>query len=99
MDTNCPKHVEFYTKNKFEKLVHQVGFIIRIYHDARTSERQIFIYLYSNRKVYCFCRNTLKNLFFKLHYLHDNLAPTKRAPCEYSMTLIASVRLRDAGNL
>ena len=25
----CPKHVEFYSKNKFEKLVHLVGFIIR----------------------------------------------------------------------
>jgi len=24
----CPKHVEFYSKNKFEKLVHLVGFII-----------------------------------------------------------------------
>ena len=27
---NCPKHVEFYSKNKFEKLMHLVGFIIRI---------------------------------------------------------------------
>ena len=26
---NCPKHVEFYSKNKFEKLVYLVGFIIR----------------------------------------------------------------------
>jgi len=26
---NCPEHVEFYSKNKFEKLVHLVGFIIR----------------------------------------------------------------------
>jgi hypothetical protein len=26
---NCPKHVEFYSKNKFEKLVHLVRFIIR----------------------------------------------------------------------
>jgi len=34
---NCPKLVEFYFKNKFEKLVHLVGFI-RIYHDARSSE-------------------------------------------------------------
>jgi hypothetical protein len=39
--TNCPKHAEFYSKNKFEKLVHLVGFIIRIYHDARSPERQI----------------------------------------------------------
>jgi hypothetical protein len=30
---NCPKHIEeFYFKNKFEKLVHLVGFIIRILH-------------------------------------------------------------------
>jgi hypothetical protein len=36
----CPRHVEFYSKNKFEKLVHLVGFIIRIYHDARFSECQ-----------------------------------------------------------
>ena len=36
----CPKHVKFYSKNKFEKLVHLVGFIIRIYHDARSPERQ-----------------------------------------------------------
>jgi hypothetical protein len=37
---NGLKHVEFYSKNKFEKLVHLVGFIIRIYHDARSPERQ-----------------------------------------------------------
>ena len=28
---NCLKHVEFYSKNKFEKLVHLVSFIIRNY--------------------------------------------------------------------
>jgi len=28
---NCPKYLEFYSKNKFEKLVHLVGFITRIY--------------------------------------------------------------------
>jgi len=38
---NCPKHVEFYSKNKFEKLVHLVGFIIRMYHGARSPEPQI----------------------------------------------------------
>jgi len=40
---NCPKHVEFYYKNKSEKLVHLVGFIIRIYHDARSAERNILL--------------------------------------------------------
>ena len=37
----CPKHVESYSKNKFEKLVLLVGLIIRIYHDARSSECQM----------------------------------------------------------
>jgi hypothetical protein len=41
----CPKHVEFYSKNKCEKLVHLVGFIIRIYHDARSSEYQVYFNL------------------------------------------------------
>ena len=38
---NCPKHVEFYSKNKFEKLVHVVGFIIIIYRNARSFQCQI----------------------------------------------------------
>jgi hypothetical protein len=34
---NCPKHVEFYSKNKFEKLMHLVGFIIRISNACKTA--------------------------------------------------------------
>ena len=34
------KNIEFYSKNKFEELEHLVGFIIRIYHDARSPEGQ-----------------------------------------------------------
>jgi len=37
---NYPKHVKFYSKNKFEKLVHLVGFIVGIFHDARSPECQ-----------------------------------------------------------
>ena len=37
---NYPKHVEFYSKNKFEELVHIFGFIVGVYHDARSPERQ-----------------------------------------------------------
>ena len=40
-ERSCTKHVEFYFKNKFEKSVHPVDFIIRIYHDARSPELQI----------------------------------------------------------
>jgi len=35
---NCPKHIEFYFKNKFEKLVHLVDFIIRM---------EIFVHVYN----------------------------------------------------
>jgi len=38
---NCPKHVEFNSKNKSQKSVHLIGFIVRIYHDARSPERPI----------------------------------------------------------
>ena len=45
-DPARPKHVEFYTKNKFEKLVHLVGFVVRlrVYHDALSSECQNDLY-------------------------------------------------------
>jgi hypothetical protein len=45
---NCPKHVEFYSKNKYEKIVHLVGFIVEIYHDARSHERQTIVVLISS---------------------------------------------------
>ena len=53
--------IEFYSKNIFEKLVHLVGFIIRIYHDARLPERQIkqvtFVckYLVFTERGKCYC--------------------------------------------
>jgi len=48
---NSPKHVEFYSKKKFEKLVLLVGFIIRIYHDAWSPERQIHLCFYAARLI------------------------------------------------
>ena len=52
---NCPKHVEFHFKNKFEKLVHLVGFIIGSLSrctvissnlDFYYSDKYIYIYIY-----------------------------------------------------
>jgi len=40
---NCPKHVEFYSKNKFEKLVRLVGFIIRNFHIVAYRLCQLYI--------------------------------------------------------
>ena len=63
---NCPKHVEFYSKNKFEKLVHLVGFTKRIYHDARSPERQ-FITMHGHLNVKYKCKKTVflihRNMF------------------------------------
>ena len=39
---NSLTHIQFYSKNKFEKLMHIVGFITSTYHDARSPERQNF---------------------------------------------------------
>ena len=41
-----------FQKNKFQKLVHLVGFITRIYHDARSPERQI-------PDMYFYCKNII----------------------------------------
>ena len=43
---NSPKHVEFYSKKKFGKLVQLVGFIIRICHEARSPGRQIASFVF-----------------------------------------------------
>jgi len=49
--------LQFHSENKFEKLVHLVGFIVRIYHDARPHERQ---------KCVCVCVCVQhRSLFFK----------------------------------
>ena len=50
---NCTKHVEFYSKNKFEKLMHLVDFIMRIYHDTRSPERQIANWYFCFQQTKC----------------------------------------------
>jgi len=41
MGTGNVRNMYFYCKNKNEKLVNLVGFITRIYHDARLPGRQM----------------------------------------------------------
>ena len=50
---NCTKHVELHSKNKFEKLMHLVGFITSICHDARSHGRKIRIKLSYIIKTVC----------------------------------------------
>ena len=55
-------HVEFYSKNKFEKLLHLVGFVIRIYHDARSPEcHSVWLLFYE-------CRCIVYIIMYSLHY-------------------------------
>ena len=56
---NCPKHVEFHSKNKFEKLVHLVGFIKRNLNRAR-SKCLSFCYKFSQYMIrYFLCFNQI----------------------------------------
>ena len=41
---NCPTHTEFYSKNKFEKLVHLVGFVIRIHFTYLDNKKTYWIF-------------------------------------------------------
>jgi len=64
---NCLKHVEFYSKNKFEKLMHLVGFYYKIYHDARSSECQGHKWLYKKYQYAILTQN--KSIKNNLHIL------------------------------
>ena len=61
MDRGTLKHVEFYSKNKFEKLVHLVCFIIRI--------------LKSHGHIFCLLRNSA--VCHKVHRSPHPFCPRK----------------------
>ena len=63
-------HVACYSKNKFKKLVHLVGFIIRIHHDAPSPGRQIHILGMCIKKL-CDCHKAPAQ---KSAALHSNCA-------------------------
>jgi len=66
---NCLKYVEFYSKNKFEKLVHLVGFIIIIYHNAWSSECQKLNFTCQKSHIWQNCQNTFLLLLHLLYLL------------------------------
>jgi len=70
---NCPKHVEFYSKNKIEKFVNLFGFITRIHHDERSPEPQISR-LFSRYPSQYTCNSTAAHLMFCVHILVSYLA-------------------------
>jgi hypothetical protein len=58
---NCPKHVEFHAKNKFEKLVHLVGFIIRKSDEATISWKAPYRNSARLQTGFIWLRNSTKN--------------------------------------
>jgi len=56
---SCPKHVEFYSKNTFEKLGHIIVFIIRIFHDARSDINHCCVY---SERLLMMDRGTVRNM-------------------------------------
>ena len=76
---NCPKHVELYSKNTFEKLVHLVGFIIRIY-------QQLFLLHYC----WLFIDARAKNVFCS-EWIEINTAWVKCLSLQVNMLLIFKV--------
>ena len=64
-----------FQKNKFEKLVHLVGFIIRKFHNAESSERQIPLHSIINEHWLFYCVEEYKKRIRKekkAYYLIDN---------------------------
>jgi len=71
------KHVEFYSKNKFDDLAHLVGFIIRMYRDARSCECKIYLWILWKLSTSRHGVTTQKNIIFnntagKLEYRYKN---------------------------
>ena len=98
---NCPKHVEFHSKNKFEKLVHLVGFIISsklsanlydIYHCCVYSEKLLIMDRGTVRNMQSFIpkinlRNYCISWFFISSKLSANLYDIYHC-CVYSEKLL-----------
>jgi len=66
---NCPKHVEFHSKNEFEKLVHPVDFITGIQPQDQDPARKLSAYLYDiyhccvySEKLLMMDRGTVRNM-------------------------------------
>jgi len=81
---NCPKYVEFFSKNKFEKLLHLFGFIIRMYLYS--------FWIYLNPLSYCsFFLPTRINLWLSLVFATTGLLLTssRHARLPYSFLFLS----------
>ena len=84
---NCPKHAEFYSKNKSEKLAQLVGFIIKIYHDARSPERQILLsYQITSPLLYPMVEQYILLISLTLTYLYVVSSPWAIISKNYALT-------------
>ena len=81
----CPKHVEFYSKNKFEKLVHLVGLIIRKFISS------LFFFLGTRWSLVKFRQRPLQPWWRSCHYgLNKRLSDPQSLQNIFWTVLIAS---------
>ena len=77
---NRLKHVEFYSKNKFEKLVHLVGFIIRTTDESR--RKCLLLYLGQPCAGHCSCSTT-----YSANYTKSSLNQLPHAGFKQNLTI------------
>ena len=105
---NCPKHVEFDSKNKFEKLVNIVGFIIIIYDDAPSPELQKSYVAYGVEikgcvfltltQLVCYLVSRPGQLFFWYrHVLWMDRRVLRRARCAARNTILVQYLCHEIG--
>jgi len=73
---NCPKYVEFYSKNKFEKLVHLVGFIIRSVCQVSASLWRTMYYVTEKQVMKVVHYSLLRNVHIHTHTPHAHTPHT-----------------------
>jgi len=82
---NCPKHAEFHSKNKFEKLVHLVGFIVR--------KKHMYTYLWGKTShLWVLKKQMVKSLekyITSVKVLHIFVECKTRRPCKILSLLVS----------
>jgi len=81
---NCPKYVDFHSKNKFEKLVHLVGFIIRKF-SAFSAESAFYLAVIQLTELFwrylpcIFCQLSILFKNYKILRFRDKNVPPSKA--------------------
>jgi hypothetical protein len=80
---NCPKHVEFHFQNKFEKLVHLVGFTIRKFVTMRghMNVKKLGLYCWQQYEILCCSTTVQRETIFASPWQHTAVLILLISPC------------------